>query len=87
MLLRLKSVLPYPIMSLQAVPAAEYIERRIFTIAVYYVPRTNEENWEEKYLVKKGIYLCYFCNKEQHIKKLHDYLKPCSSCGSEHFWA
>lgn len=53
---------------------------------MYKVPVTSEENWKEKYKVKKGEYLCDDCNQPQLITKEFDYLQPCIHCNCIAFW-
>jgi hypothetical protein len=62
-----------------------FLERSYY-MAVYHCPDINEKDWENKFKVRQGQYLCYNCNKPQKIKELSGYLKPCKYCGCQIFW-
>ena len=55
-------------------------------MAVFYCPDEDEKDWEEKYKVKQGQYLCYNCKKPQNIKTFFGFLEPCKYCGCKIFW-
>lgn len=53
---------------------------------IYWVPNESEPDWEKKYEVTRGQYLCDKCKKPQNIRTLTGYLSPCPNCGCKAFW-